>query len=107
MSAESNGALAPAAFGRFTFYLAVFAWLDALANLGTGPVAVQRTAGRPERIAPVLAAARRISVRAGLIGFAAYRKSALHAPEFSERALRCGCRYAEFIANRYSGNRVE
>jgi O-antigen/teichoic acid export membrane protein len=61
-------ALDPAGFGRFTFYLAVFAWLDALANLGTGAVTVQRTAGRPERVGPVLAAARRIRVGAGLLG---------------------------------------
>ena len=25
-----------AGFGRFTFYIALFAWLDSLANLGTG-----------------------------------------------------------------------
>jgi O-antigen/teichoic acid export membrane protein len=65
LTAES---LAPAAFGRFTFYLAVFAWLDSLANLGTGPVAVQRTAGHPERVAPVLLAARRIRFGAASLG---------------------------------------
>jgi O-antigen/teichoic acid export membrane protein len=65
LTAES---LVPAAFGRFTFYLAVFAWLDSLANLGTGPVAVQRTAGHPERVAPVLAAARRIRLGAASLG---------------------------------------
>src|SRR5688572_29840694 len=36
-------ALPLAAFGRFTFYLAVFALLDSLANMGTGQVAVQWT----------------------------------------------------------------
>jgi O-antigen/teichoic acid export membrane protein len=61
-------ALEPAGFGRFTFYLALFAWLDALAVLGTGAVAVQRTAGRPERVGPVLKAARRIRVRAASVG---------------------------------------
>ncbi|MCE9596041.1 MAG: lipopolysaccharide biosynthesis protein [Planctomycetes bacterium] len=60
--------LEPAAFGRFTFYLAVFAWLDSLANLGTGEVAVQRTATDPEAIHAVLAAGRRIRVLAGLLG---------------------------------------
>ena len=57
-------------FGRFTFYLAVFAWLDALANLGTGAVAVQKTAGDSGRVAPVLAAARRVRIGAGLLGVA-------------------------------------
>ena len=66
----SADALAPGDFGRLTFYLALFAWLDALATLGTGAVAVQRTAGRPERVGPVLAAARRIRVRAALVGVA-------------------------------------
>ncbi|MCC6405785.1 MAG: oligosaccharide flippase family protein [Planctomycetes bacterium] len=60
--------LAPEAFGRFTFYLAVFAWLDSLANLGTGQVAVQRTANDPHAIHSVLAAGRRIRVLAGLLG---------------------------------------
>ena len=66
----ASGALGSTGFGRFTFYLALFAWLDALANLGTGAVAVQRTAGRPEEVLPVLAAARRIRLRAGLFGVA-------------------------------------
>ncbi len=59
-----------AGFGRFTFYIALFAWLDSLANLGTGQVAVQRTAASPDRMGSVLAAARRIRVRAGLAGVA-------------------------------------
>jgi O-antigen/teichoic acid export membrane protein len=62
--------LEPAGFGRFTFYLAIFAWLDSLANLGTGPIAVQRSAGHPERLAAVLAGARRIRLGAGLVGVA-------------------------------------
>jgi O-antigen/teichoic acid export membrane protein len=57
-----------AGFGRFTFYLAVFSWLDTFATLGTGALAVQRTAGHPERIRPVLAAARRVRVAAGACG---------------------------------------
>ncbi len=64
----TSRSLAPAAFGRFTFYLAIFAWLDSLAGLGTGPVAVQRTAGHPERVAPVLAAGRRIRLAAASVG---------------------------------------
>lgn len=60
--------LEPDAFGRFTFYLAVFAWLDSLANLGTGQVAVQRTANDPAAIHSVLAAGRRVRVLAGSLG---------------------------------------
>jgi O-antigen/teichoic acid export membrane protein len=55
-------------FGRFTFYLAIFALLDSLADLGTGAIAVQRTADAPQDVPEVLAAARRIRVGAGLIG---------------------------------------
>lgn len=57
-------------FGAFTFYLAVFAWLDSLTMLGTGHVAVQRTAADPSRIPGVLAACRRIRWVAGFIGVA-------------------------------------
>jgi O-antigen/teichoic acid export membrane protein len=60
----------PEGFGRFTFYIAMFAWLDSLAMLGTGQVAVQRTAAHPDRVGPVLAAARAIRVRAALVGVA-------------------------------------
>jgi O-antigen/teichoic acid export membrane protein len=63
-------ALGDADFGRFTFYLALFLWLDTLAGLGTGQVAVQRTAAHPERTAAVLASARRIRFAAGLAGVA-------------------------------------
>lgn len=62
--------LETAAFGRFTFYLAWFAWLDSFANMGTGEVAVQRTAAHPERIESVLGGARRLRLRAGLVGVA-------------------------------------
>ena len=47
-------------FGRYTFYLAVFALLDSLTDFGTGAVAVQRTAGDPGAVAGVLRAGRRI-----------------------------------------------
>lgn len=55
-------------FGRFTFYIALFAWLDSFATMGTGQVAVQRTAAHPERTAQVIAQGRSIRVRAGLVG---------------------------------------
>lgn len=57
-------------FGRFTFYIALFAWLDSFATMGTGQVAVQRTAAHPERTAQVIAQGRSIRVRAGLVGVA-------------------------------------
>lgn len=63
-------ALTLPAFGRFTFYLAVFAMLDSLANMGTGQVAVQWTAAARERTGDVLATARRVRVAAGLAGVA-------------------------------------
>ncbi|MFN0008137.1 MAG: lipopolysaccharide biosynthesis protein [Planctomycetota bacterium] len=56
------------AFGRFTFYLAVFALLDSLADFGTGQIAVQRTAGDESAIPPVLAATRRIRLATGSLG---------------------------------------
>ena len=56
-----------AAFGRFTFYLALFSWLDSIVNLGTAEVAVQRTANDPHAIHGVLAAARRIRFRMGAL----------------------------------------
>jgi O-antigen/teichoic acid export membrane protein len=55
-------------FGRFTFYLAVFALLDSLADFGTGQIAVQRTAGDESGIAGVLAATRRIRLATGSLG---------------------------------------
>jgi O-antigen/teichoic acid export membrane protein len=57
-------------FGRLTFYLALFAWLDSLAGLGTGQVAVQRTAAHPEKTLSVLASARRVRLVAGSAGVA-------------------------------------
>lgn len=60
--------LEPEAFGRYTFYLAVFVFLDAFVDFGTGQVAVQRTAGDESRIPEVLAAARRLRFIAGILG---------------------------------------
>jgi O-antigen/teichoic acid export membrane protein len=60
--------LAPDGFGRYTFYLAVFVFLDALADFGTGQVAVQRTAADEDAVPEVLAAARRIRFGTGLLG---------------------------------------
>lgn len=57
-------------FGRFTFYLAVFMLLDSWVDLGTGHVAVQRTASSPEAVAGVLRATRRIRLVTGLTGAA-------------------------------------
>ena len=64
----ASGALPPSGFGRLTFYLALFGWLDALVMLGTGPVAVQRTAAAPDEVPAVLAAARRIRAWGGAVG---------------------------------------
>lgn len=56
------------AFGRFTFYLALFAVLDSLSDLGTAQLAVQRTADDPGAVVATLRAARRIRIRAALFG---------------------------------------
>lgn len=63
--------LSGAEFGRFTFYLSLFTWLDSFVALGTAEVAIQRTASDPAAIPAVLSAARRIRVIAGAIGIAA------------------------------------
>ena len=60
--------LAPDAFGRYTFYLAVFVVLDTLADFGSGQIAVQRTAHDPEALPEVLAAARAQRLLTGLAG---------------------------------------
>ncbi|MCY2962010.1 MAG: oligosaccharide flippase family protein [Planctomycetota bacterium] len=60
--------LAPDAFGRYTFYLAVFVFLDALVDFGTGQVAVQRTAADESRMPEVLAGARRVRLATGNLG---------------------------------------
>jgi O-antigen/teichoic acid export membrane protein len=56
------------AFGRYTFYLAVFVLLDSLADFGTGAIAVQRTADDEGAVPEVLAATRRIRFGMGAIG---------------------------------------
>jgi PST family polysaccharide transporter len=60
--------LAPDAFGRYTFYLAIFMLLDTLADFGTGQIAVQRTAHDERAIPEVLAATRRIRLAMGSLG---------------------------------------
>ncbi len=60
--------LDPDAFGRYTFYLAVFVFLDALVDFGTGQVAVQRTAADESRMPEVLAGARRVRLFSGMLG---------------------------------------
>ncbi|MDP6838024.1 MAG: oligosaccharide flippase family protein [Planctomycetota bacterium] len=55
-------------FGRFTFYLALFMVLDSLVDMGTGQVAVQRTATAPERIPAVLRVTRRLRLITGTLG---------------------------------------
>lgn len=57
-----------AGFGRLTFYLALFMVLDSMVDLGTGHVAIQRTASDPQLVPGVLRAARRIRLAAGLCG---------------------------------------
>lgn len=61
--------LPTAEFGLYTFYLGVFLVLDALADFGTGAAAVQHTSTRPDALARTLAAARRVRLVAGGIGF--------------------------------------
>ena len=62
--------LPKAEFGLYTFYIGVFLVLDALADFGTGAAAVQHTSTRPEALARTLAAARRVRLVAGGLGFA-------------------------------------
>jgi O-antigen/teichoic acid export membrane protein len=63
--------LSPDAFGRYTFYLALFALLDALTDFGTGSVAVRRSSENAWSVIPVLRAARRIRLRLGFASLAA------------------------------------
>lgn len=64
-------ALVPDDFGRYTFYLAIFALLDALVDFGTGTVAVRRSADDAWATAPVLLAARRVRLRIATASFVA------------------------------------
>ena len=61
-------ALAPADFGRFTFYLAWLSFLDVFVDCGTSTVAVQRGASDPRAFAAALAAGRRVRAGAALLG---------------------------------------
>ena len=61
--------LDPAPFGRFTFYLALFLILDSFVDLGTGQIAVRWTASEPGRTRSVVAAARRVRLTTGTLGF--------------------------------------
>ena len=60
--------LAPQDFGRLTFYLAIFMLLDSFVDLGTGSIAVQRTADDEASVPETLAATRAIRLVTGLIG---------------------------------------
>jgi O-antigen/teichoic acid export membrane protein len=55
-------------FGRLTFYLALFALLDALVDFGTSSVALQRAAQDPPALGGVLAAGRALRLRLALGG---------------------------------------
>lgn len=61
-------ALPEGEFGRYTYYLAVFALLDSMVDFGTGAAAVQRTSEQPESIGAVLRTARRLRTIAAMIG---------------------------------------
>ncbi|HEX6885001.1 MAG TPA: oligosaccharide flippase family protein [Planctomycetota bacterium] len=63
-------ALDAADFGRFTFYLAVLAFLDVLVDCGTSSAAVQQGASDARAFAAALAAGRRIRAVAALAGAA-------------------------------------
>ena len=60
--------LAGDSFGRFTFYLTVFALLDSLTDFGTGTVAVRRTAANPWAVPGVLASTRRVRLALASLG---------------------------------------
>ncbi len=60
--------LPAAEFGRFTFWVAAFAFLDVLVDCGTSTVAVQRGSADPAAFAAALAAGRRVRAGAALLG---------------------------------------
>lgn len=60
--------ISEAEFGRYTFYVGVFAFLDALTDFGTSQVAVQRTANDPWAVPGTLRVARRIRVAMASLG---------------------------------------
>lgn len=76
--------LAPETFGRFTFYLALFAFLDVVVDCGTSTVAVQRSAAGEAAFAAAIAAGRRVRLATGALAglavlavAAAYREQGL------------------------------
>ena len=64
-------------FGLVTFYLALFALAESLTDLGTGALAVQRSADDPARLGPALAAGRRIRAATALFSTLAIAGTAL------------------------------
>ena len=67
--------LPAAEFGRYTFYLALFGVLDALADFGTGHAVVRLTADHRGALVPVLVRARRmraLMAGLGIVGLALY-----------------------------------
>lgn len=85
--------LRTADFGRFTFYLALFQVLDALVDLGTSQVAVQRTARDPARVPAVLRPARRMRLLTGSIGVVLVGGGALVAGEPGAGWILLACLY--------------
>ena len=57
-----------AAFGRLTYYLAVFAVLDAVVDSGSAQALIQRTASASDVLPSALARARRLRLAAGALG---------------------------------------
>ena len=57
-----------AAFGRLTYYLAVFAVLDAVVDSGSAQALVQRTASASDALPSALARARSLRLAAGALG---------------------------------------
>jgi O-antigen/teichoic acid export membrane protein len=62
--------LSPEEFGRYTFYLALFALLDALTDCGSGSLIVQRTAADPWALPGSLAFFRRLRLGSGSLAIA-------------------------------------
>lgn len=80
-------------FGRYTYYLAVFVLLDALTDLGTGQLAVQRTAGNPGALRAVLSAGRRIRLVAAVLAGALVGVGAFLAREEGAGLIALACLY--------------
>jgi O-antigen/teichoic acid export membrane protein len=57
-----------AAFGRYTYYLALFVLLDSLTDLGTGNAVLQRAGRDPLDLPSVVSAARRVRLGAATVG---------------------------------------